>query len=265
MGTKWMNEVKGLAAQERERNAHARPYAGLAYMDNPTSKQEGSPIIGTDTIKGCRNNCFRCYANRISRFHRKVFIKPVKCFVLGSPDPEIVYRFGTFGDPATDWHWTFHELDRLRGKGMHRFYLVTKLQNVEGFRDDPSLCVHVSFDLLNPHQLARTMRNFDAVGAKSVIRLKSIRSGHRALMARQAEAIEFAGERNVPILETRFYTNVKGDLRLLRMEGYKKKGTLFKYPGSVLQDCFALEGHRTCDRRNTGKCRDCLNCLAYLN
>jgi hypothetical protein len=118
MAYTWMDEVKSLASNERQRNAGARPYVGLARLDNPTAKQEGSPIIGTDTIKGCRNGCFRCYANRISRFHRKVFAKPVMCLVLGTPDPNIVYRFGTFGDPATDWEWTLHEVDRLRAKGM---------------------------------------------------------------------------------------------------------------------------------------------------
>ena len=264
MASTLMNEVNRLASEERQRNERARPYIGFARLDSPTGKQEGSPIIGTDTIKGCRNGCFRCYANRISRFHRKVFAEPVMCFVLGTPDPNIVYRFGTFGDPATDWEWTFHEVDRLRAKGMRRLYFVTKLQSVKGFRDNPGLCLHVSFDLLSPRQLSITMRNFDAITSKRVIRLKSIRSGHRALMARQARVVEFAEARGAPILETRFYTNVRADLSLLRMEGYEKKGALFKYPGSVLKDCYGLKDHKVCDRANTGKCLDCLNCLSFL-
>lgn len=264
MRSTWMAEIEKLSSQERQRNNLARPYIGLAWLNNPTHKQQGSPIIGTDTVKGCTNGCFRCYANRISRIHRKVFTVPVRCFVVGTPDANIVYRFGTFGDPATDWDWTFNELDRLRERGLGRFYILTKLQSVEGFRNDPGLCLQVSFDPLNPHQLAVTTANFDKVLAKKVIRLKSIHSDHENLMLRQEEIIAFAKRRNAPILETRFYTNVKEDLRLLCMQGYDKKRTLYKYPGSVLSDCFGLNGHRVCDRSNTGFCRDCLNCLSSL-
>ena len=64
--------------------------------------------------------------------------------------------------------------------------------------------------------------------------------------------------------QVRCYTHVREDLGLLLMHGYRRKGKLFKYPGSVLKDCFGLKGHRVCDRANTGKCRDCLNCLTYL-
>ena len=264
MSISLVEEINTLAAKERHRNSNARPYVGLAWLDQ-TSKQQDSPIIGTDTIKGCDNGCFRCYANRISRFHRKKFAEPVSCFVMGSPKEDMVYRFGTFGDPALDWEWTFRELDRLQSKGMCRFYLLTKLQSVNGFRHDPGLCVHVSFDPLNPQQLAVTKQNFDAVTAKRIVRLKSIRSGHETIMSRQADLIEFAQERDAQILETRFYTHVKNDLKLLLMEGYKKKGTLFKYPGSVLEDCFGPEGHFVCDRTNTGKCADCLNCIRLLS
>ena len=264
MRSTWMGEIKKLSSQERQRNHNARPYVGLAYLDSPSSKQYGSPIIGTDTIKGCNNGCFRCYANRISRFHRKVFAEPVQCFVAGTPAPKIVYRFGTFGDPAIDWDWTFREIERLQARGMKRFYLVSKRQNVEGFRNDPDLYLHVSFDPLNPTQLGVTMQNFDSIEAMRVVRLKSLRSGIPALMKRQEEAIEFAAARNVPILETRFYTPVKADISLLRLEGYVRKGGLFKYSGSVLRDCFGLDAHKVCDQSNTGLCRDCLNCLAYL-
>ena len=264
MAISWTDEVRRLATEERERNERARPYVGLSYLNDPTDKQTGSPIIGTDTVKGCRNNCFRCYANRLSRFHSKVFAEPVLCFVVGIPDPEIVYRFGTFGDPAANWDWTFRELARLRARGLKRFYVLTKLQTVDGFRNDPELCLQVTFDPLNGAQLKTTMRNFDAVVASRVIRLKSIRSGHDRIMLRQAEVLSFAEERGAPILETRFYTHVREDLGLLLMHGYRRKGKLFKYPGSVLKDCFGLEGHRVCDRANTGKCHDCLNCLTYL-
>ena len=264
MPTVWMNEIRHLAEKERRRNHNARPYVGLAYLDSPSRKQCGSPIIGTDTIKGCNNGCFRCYANRISRIHRKVFSEPVRCFVAGIPDAGIVYRFGTFGDPAIDWDWTFREIERLQARGMRRFYLVSKLQSVEGFRNHPDLCLHVSFDPLNPSQLGVTMRNFDSIETRTVVRLKSLRSGLPELMKRQEEAIEFAQSRNAPLLETRFYTPVKTDLTLLRLEEYTRKGGLFKYPGSVFRDCFGLNSHKVCDRSNTGLCRDCLNCLTYL-
>ena len=264
MSNLWLKEVKRLASEERLRPSGTRPYSGLAFLDSPTAKQEGSPIIGTDTIKGCRNGCFRCYANRISRLHCKLFHEPVRCSIAGIPDPEAVYRFGTFGDPACDWAWTFHELERLQRRGMNRFYILSKLQSVKGFRDNPSLCLHVSFDPLDVRQLTVTMRNFDLITARKIVRLKSVRSAHRVLMALQERVTRFARERGAPMLETRFYTHVKKDLALLRMQGYERHGTLFKYPGSVLGDCFGLEGHRVCDRMNTGKCRDCLNCLAYL-
>lgn len=265
MCTPWQQTVRHLAEQERQRNGRAKPYGTIAYLDCPTSKQEGSPIIGTDTIKGCGNDCFRCYANRIGRYHRKVFTKPVKCVVAGFPVPELVYRFGTFGDPATDWSWTFREIERLKEIGMRRFYVLTKLQSIDGFRDDPSLCLHVSFDPLDMDQLRTTMRNVDQVVARKVVRIKSIRSGIRALMNRQRRIIEFAQQRGLPILETRFYTHVKADLELLQMCGYKRKGTLYKYPASVLEDCFDLQDHLVCDQSNTGKCRDCLNCLSFLS
>ena len=264
MTVSWINEVQKLSTEERRRNTCAKPYTGLAYLDNPTRKQKGSPIIGTDTIKGCRNNCFRCYANRISRFSQKVFGEPVQCFVAGIPDPELVYRFGTFGDPAEDWEWTFREIGRLQKRGMRRFYLLTKLQSLDGFQPDPNLCMHVSFDPLDPKQLAITLKNFNAIEANRVVMIKSIHSGHDLIMARQDDVIAFAQAREVPILETRFYTHIRDDLRLLRMHGYKKKGSLFKYPGSVLEDCFGLKGHLICDKSNTGKCRDCLNCLRLL-
>jgi hypothetical protein len=264
MNHTWTGIVQQLAERERSRNARARPYIGLAHLDCPTAKQEGSPIISTDTIKGCTNNCFRCYANRISRYHRKIFTQPMKCFVVGFPDANLVYRFGTFGDPATDWVWTFHELDRLKELGMKHFYLLTKLQRIEGFRDDPSLCLHVSFDPLNPNQLAITTQNFDTITAKKIVRVKSIRSGISSIMASQQAILDFAHQRSAAILETRFYTHVKRDLGLLSMHGYEKKGSLFKYPGSVLEDCLGHEDHLVCDRANTGKCRDCLNCLSLL-
>ena len=265
MRDSWINQVEKLSVQERNRNSRAKPYTGIAYLDSPTRKQKGSPIIGTDAIKGCRNDCFRCYANRMSRFNGKVFSEPVLCFVVGIPDPKLVYRFGTFGDPAEDWEWTFRELDRLQGRGMRKFYVLTKLQSIDAFRNDPELCLHVSFDPLNQEQLDITKQNFDAIVAKRIVRLKSIRSGHKIIMARQEDVIAFAQERNAPLLETRFYTNVRDDLRLLRMQGYKKKGSLFKYPGSVLEDCFGLKDHhRICDKSNSGKCLDCLNCMALL-
>ena len=259
-----IKEIEKLSTEERHRNHKAKPYTGLAYLDNPTRKQKGSPIIGTDTIKGCRNNCFRCYANRISRFNQKIFREPVQCFVVGIPDPDLVYRFGTFGDPAEDWEWTFREIERLKKRGMRRFYLLTKLQRVDGFQDNPRLCVHISFDPLDPTQLAITQKNFDEITADRVVRIKSIRSGHDLIMSRQEDVIAFANEREAPIIETRFYTHVRDDLKLLRMKDYKKKGSLFKYPGSVLADCFGLKDNLICDKGNTGKCRDCLNCLRLL-
>ena len=257
--------IQDLAQEERYRNGKTSPYGGIAYLDEPTAKQEGSPIIGTDTVKGCENGCFRCYANRVARFHRKIFDKPMRCVVAGFPIPQLVYRFGTFGDPGTDWEWTFRELERLQELGMKRYYLLTKLQQVEGFRNDPALCLHVSFDPLDPKQLNVTMRNFDLVTARKVVRIKSLRSGTASFMQRQRRILEFADKRQVPILETRFYTHVQRDLDLLQLQGYHRKNTLYKYPGSVLKDCFDREDHRVCDKSNTGKCRDCLNCLSFLD
>ena len=259
-----LQQIKAIALSECRRNEKAKPYGSISYLDSGTSKQEGSPIIGTDTIRGCTNSCFRCYANRISRYHCKVFDKPVRCVVAGFPIPELVYRFGTFGDPGMDWNWTFREIERLKELGMERYYLLSKLQSVKGFHGDPDMCLHVSFDPLIPEQLRATMRNFDKVRARKVIRIKSIDTGLPVLMNAQRRILEFAQARRVPILETRFYTHVKADLDLLDMRGYERKSTLYKHSESVLQNRFGLTGHRMCDQSNTGKCRDCLNCLSLL-
>ena len=264
MSKELYENIEVLAKEERQRHGKATPYVGYVRLEQSTSKHNGSPIAAVDTIKGCNNNCFRCYANRISRFKGKTHDRPVRCVMVGNPDPEICYRFGTFGDPASDWSWTTEQLDNLEARGMKTFYLVTKLQNIDGFPNGRGLHVHVSFDLFDTNQLRTTMTNFDRVDANLVIRIKTVLSKHTSLMRSQKKVVAFAVRRGVPIIETRFYTHVKQDLKFLKLIGYKRAGNLFKYDGSVLRDVYGLETHLMCSDGEGGLCRNCLNCMKLI-
>ena len=264
MSKQLYEKLSALSKEERQRHGKASPYVGYVRLEQSTSKHNGSPIVAVDTIKGCSNNCFRCYANRISRFKAKVHNKPVRCVVVGKPIQDICYRFGTFGDPASDWQWTTEQLDNLEARGMKTHYLVTKLQDIKDFPNGRDLNVHVSFDLFDPDQLRTTMINFDRIDAKRVIRIKTILSKHTCLMRSQKKVVAFAVRRGVPIIETRFYTQVKHDLKFLKLVAYKRVGKIFKYGGSVLRDVYGLDSHLMCSDGEGGLCRNCLNCLKLI-
>lgn len=264
MSNELIQEIALLAREERMRNGRATPYVGYVRLEQSTSKHYGSPIVAIDTVKGCVNGCFRCYANRISRCKSKIHTWPVRCVVTGNPDPNICYRFGTFGDPAWDWDWTVEQLDNLKARGMRLYYLVTKLQNINGFPNGRGIHVHVSFDLFDPKQLRTTMINFDRIDANRVIRIKTLFSKHTFMMRSQKKVVAFAVRKEVPIIETRFYTHVKQDLRLLKLIGYKRVGNVFKYDGSILRDVYGLTSHLVCSDGEGGLCKNCLNCVKLI-
>ena len=264
MSKELYEKIAALSKEERLRHEKAVPYVGYVRLEQSTSKHRGSPIISVDTIKGCENNCFRCYANRISRCKNKIHTQPVRCVVVGNPNPDVCYRFGTFGDPAWNWQWTVEQLDSLVARGMRTYYLVTKLQNIKGFPNGRGLHVHVSFDLFDPEQLKVTMANFDRINARRVIRIKTLLSQHTCLMRSQKKVVAFAVRRGVPIIETRFYTHIKHDLKLLKLIGYRRTGKICKYSGSVLHDVYGMDSHLMCSDGEGGLCRNCLNCLKLI-
>jgi hypothetical protein len=197
-----------------------------------------------------------------------MFYKPVIVReLIGTPQEDLIYRFGNMGDPATDWENTerlLKEKDLL-----DKCFVTTKLQSIENFSGLIKK-VQISLDPFNKEHLQITINNTSKIlqrfeKLQTVMRIRSCSTYNEELMSLQAFAVEYANTLNLPVLETRVRFKKKDEAietHELHAEHYKyHKG--FLRPKNGLKFLRDVQKHYACDL-NGKKCAGCLLCLTLL-
>lgn len=232
-------------------------------INHQNAKSDGSNIVNLDTIRGCKNDCESCFAKKNSRKGEKFNIPvPVESF-KGKIKEDFTYRFGNFGDPATDWK---HSQDVIRQFEFKDFFVVTKLQSIQGF-DGSIKKLQISIDPLNKEHLLITIDNMAIIkekypDVKMVARIRSVSSNDEKIKELQKFSILFCNDKNIPVLETRVrFTNHKKaiDTYSLKKENYSLRKGYFK-PNKGVIFLEKVKKHHVCDL-NEEKCKGCNNCI----
>jgi len=196
-------------------------------------------------------------------------------------------RIGVVGDPASNWEHTNEVMKKkLNGKGFENVVYVSKLQRIDGF--DPSVIknMHVSVDPFNKEHMDKTMANVLALKKRDpdlniVLRIRSFDSKNPELMGNLKQAVQFANDNDLPVLETKMrYTktvatllemntasyhetdgvNIKANHNFLGTGGYDaKEKKAFKNEGNALK----ANKYYECDKLLEG-CQSCGNCVKTI-
>jgi len=238
------------------------PYKNEEKIHSQNTKMAGGNVMGVDPIKGCANKCESCLAKKNSL--RVVnFEKPVRITnFIGKPKDEFWYRFGTVGDPATDWKHSEKMGKQLNPKN---FFAVTKLQSLKGFTGYFDK-LQVSVDPLNERHFYKTLGNVEKIlekfpNVKIILRVRSISTIDLRLMMLQNEAVVFANLNNLPVMETRMRFNRKDSIQkynLVKEDYFMSKGKQTK-PNWGKKFIVGAKRYYDCDLYGA-KCENCSNC-----
>jgi hypothetical protein len=242
-------------------------YSPVMNVNTQNSKGDGSNIMNIDTIRGCPFSCTGCYAKKNSARTIKHFEVPVLVDGFsGRVHNDKLYRIGNYGDPCIDW--THSELLVKKYNILNNF-IVTKLIKLDGFTGFFDR-LQVSVDTINKAHFKITMQNIwklkrDFPHVKIVMRIRSLISHDQELMTRQREAVVFANQYDIPVLDTRVRFSKKDDLQKYNLveEAYEwrqsylrpKHGKIFLEKVSKYYDCDLFGNH----------CKNCKNCEITWN
>ncbi len=244
-------------------------YLKKMSINNQNSKAIGTDIINVDTVRGCNNGCESCYAKRNCSLSVRHFDEPVLVeLFLGKVAIDKYYRFGNFGDPATDWAHT-ERMVKGHGFDLEKSFFVTKLQNADGFS---GLLKHlqVSIDPLIPDHFFKTEDNILKIMSRFpdtniVLRVRSVRSEDHIINTLQQRAIELANENDLAVLETRIrFNGIKNTFdryKLVPEEYSFRKGYL--RPKFLARHLVGAKYHLLCDEYEK-KCKGCTQCTVLL-
>lgn len=262
-----------LAAQLERRN-EPNIYAPEMGVQNVNSKGVGSTVLQDDTIRGCDQNCFGCYANKLTGQAQIEHEVPVRTELKGKLNDQDLMRIGTVGEPAKDWNWTNEQIgkvvERSQKSGANvtpekNTYAITKLLNLDGYNSAAVPNLEVSIDPLYPAHMRQSMANALRLknqfpDANVVLRIRSIQSLNPDLMASQKAAVDFAKRFEFPVLETRmrFNRNDAFDILELDPSKYHKVGNQWKVKEPILKG--QVKDWHMCDRLGTGTCATCQTC-----
>jgi hypothetical protein len=201
-------------------------------------------IIGADTIQGCDQMCYECYANKMA--YNINHQNPVRANLNGTIFPDEVIRIGTNGEPAKDWKHTADEVkalmlrsnDKLAAGGTsvspeENVYFISKMLSIDGW--DPTYIknVEVSMDPLYPDHMRQTMVNVARIKTQYpdtnfVLRIRSVNSEDPAMMYVQDEAIKFANTMGLPVLETKLRFAKETSIPLLKLNTDENKPPFYE-------------------------------------
>jgi len=239
------------------------------------NKLEGTDIIEADTIRGCGNNCFGCYACKLSAIGKINFETEVPAIVEGIIKAKQTWRVGVSGDPAANWAWTVKQakavLARSPGKtAADDIVFISKLQKIDGF--DPNIIqnLQISLDIMNPAQMEVTMQNLRILKKKFPemfkrnkleLRIRTVASKNKALMSVQERAIKFSHEMKIATNETPMRFKSANEMKVLEVinDKYVLKNSQFQLPDKNLQAKRAYHPRR-CGKSLGGDCKTCEGC-----
>lgn len=237
------------------------------FIVHTNAKSKGSYIVNLDSVRGCKNNCESCFAKRNSSRSIKYYDKPVLVRTLyGKADPNKYYRFGNFGDPATDWRHTEELINKYKIKNN---FVVTKLQTIENFTGFIKN-LQVSVDPLKKEHFFITLRNVkillnSPIETNIVLRVRSVATFDKKINKLQRIAVEFSNKYNLPILETRVRFVTKEE----SIRKYKLDSSKYFYRAGYLRPNYGtrflknVKKHYICDEKEL-KCKGCNNCIRLL-
>jgi len=243
-------------------------YSYKMNQNAQNDKCKGSCIFNIDTCRGCTNKCDSCYPERNAM--RKLFDIPVKVtqyYGKRQDQKGAWYRIGNSGDPATFWK---HAEELVKKQQYKRFFCVTKLQTLKGYSGFFDK-LQVSVDPLNKKHFKKTLANVLTIlkkypHVKIMLRIRSISTTDKKLIALMESAVEFANTHNLPVMETRmrFNSNARYDKYSLIRENYKWRNGYIR-PHDGLRFITGANKYYDCDL-NGGKCKNCSNCtLPWTN
>jgi len=239
------------------------------------NKLKGTDIIEADTIRGCGNNCFGCYACKLSAIGKINFETEVPAIVEGIIKAKQTWRVGVSGDPAANWAWTVKQakavLARSPGKtAADDIVFISKLQKIDGF--DPNIIqnLQISLDIMNPAQMEVTMQNLRILKKKFPemfkrnkleLRIRTVASKNKALMSVQERAIKFSHEMKIATNETPMRFKSANEMKVLEVinDKYVLKNSQFQLPDKNLQAKRAYHPRR-CGKSLGGDCKTCEGC-----
>ena len=241
--------------QRRElKNEYKPVFGGKESLENDKTggvfvpkneKVAESQILAADTIRGCDNDCYDCYANKLSKISTISFTYKVPMTLDNVKIKEgQVIRLGTSGDPASNWTHSRNEMIKLferAWKGSARVkpqdvsfeknsFVITKLQSIQGY--DPKVFpnLEVSLDPFYPEDMFLAMKNLTVLMAMCpdvnvVARIRSFNSNRPSLNQSLDSALQFCKDHNLRVLETRMRFESKTAYSLLGLveDDYKNK------------------------------------------
>lgn len=241
--------------QRRElKNEYKPVFGGKESLENDKTggvfvpkneKVAESQILAADTIRGCDNDCYDCYANKLSKISTINFTHKVPMTLDNIKIKEgQVIRIGTSGDPASNWTHSRNEMIKLferAWKGSARVkpqdvsfeknsFVITKLQSIQGY--DPKVFpnLEVSLDPFYPEDMFLAMKNLTVLMAMCpdvnvVARIRSFNSNRPYLKQSLDSALQFCKDHNLRVLETRMRFESKTAYSLLGLveDDYKNK------------------------------------------
>jgi len=238
------------------------PYKNEERINSQNNKMKGGNVMGSDTIKGCLNRCDSCLAKknscRVVHFETPVKITNFK----GKAKDDYWYRFGTAGDPGTDWKHSEKMVKEINPK---KCFAVTKLLTLKGFTGFFEN-IQVSVDPLNEKHFYRTLSNVEKIlkkfpKVKIILRLRSVSSTDLRLNMLQNEAVVFANLNNLPVMETRMRFNRKDSIEkysLVKEDYFMSDGKQTK-PVWGKRFIVGAKRYYDCDLYGA-KCENCSNC-----
>lgn len=253
-----------------ERSPRPKTYKPVDHIKQ-NSKQDASYMLGADTIRGCKNNCIACYANKLCAIAGVDHNKPVKCKLTGKISTGKMLRIGVVGDPATDWAHTCREIKNVLKRSEcdpDRVIYVTKLQKLSGLDLKVVKNMQISVDPLNPTHMEKTLQNIAKIRfmpggdqVNMILRIRSYKSKNLDLAKMLGLAVECANTLKLPVLETRMRMPRKICNALsFDLANYKRHGSSLK-PQSGFLEGMVKHGYFLCDKNNKG-CKSCGNCLS---
>lgn len=253
-------------ASEVERKPYENRYSGKDAIKQ-NLKQDAADVAGVDTVRGCQNNCVSCYANKLSCQTRIGHTVPVAAEITGKIPKGKVLRVGITGDPATDWEHSIKQIQdviaRSEGASEKSVVVVSKLQNLVGFKPEVIKNMQVSIDPLDPKQMKITMENLLRIKDASpdsniVLRIRSFASKNKELQNSLKEAVDFANKNKFPVLETKMrFTKEIAKILDADMSKYHDAGSVVKANEGFLKK--QVKRYLECDPRLKG-CKFCGNC-----
>ena len=241
--------------QRRElKNEYKPVFGGKESLENDKTggvfvpkneKVAESQILAADTIRGCDNDCYDCYANKLSKISTISFTHKVPMTLDNVKIKEgQVIRLGTSGDPASNWTHSRNEMIKLFERAWKgstwvkpqdvsfekNSFVITKLQSIQGY--DPKVFpnLEVSLDPFYPEDMFLAMKNLTVLMAMCpevnvVARIRSYNSFDKNLKQSLDSALQFCKDHNLRVLETRMRFESKTAYSLLGLveDDYQNK------------------------------------------